>query len=182
MDTKNLNGCKITVPYVSVWDGGIEIKTTASADIKTGEISDIVPADVQGLEICESQHIILNGEIVYVYEDEHGYAYWADIENEYIYDDIPACDWDEEISEDAILIHEVNKLIESEGKGKLKKYTIPVVWQMCGRITVRAGSEAEAKKLVFAPETPLPDDKYYIDDSIEIDGEGEITVKNIDEN
>ena len=36
-----MNNYKITVPYVSVWDGGTEIETTAVVDIRTGEVTDI---------------------------------------------------------------------------------------------------------------------------------------------
>ena len=74
--------CKVHVPYISVWDGEIEIETTAVVDIKTGEITDITSVDVNGLDICERQYIVMQDEQVDVYEDERGYDYWADIENE----------------------------------------------------------------------------------------------------
>ena len=79
-NTKNI--CKIPVPYVSIWDGGIEIETSATVDILTGEITDIMSVDVDGLDICERQYIVMQGEQVDVYENECGYKYWADIENE----------------------------------------------------------------------------------------------------
>ena len=75
-------GCKVPVPYISVWDGGVEIETTAIVNIKTGEVSDITSVDVNGLDICERQYIVMQDEQVDVYEDERGYDYWADIENE----------------------------------------------------------------------------------------------------
>ena len=76
------NICKIPVPYVSVWDGGTEIETTAVVDIRTGEITDITSApEIRGLEICERQYIIMHSEQVDVYENEHGYDYWADIDD-----------------------------------------------------------------------------------------------------
>ena len=82
VEEKN-DGCKISVPYVSVWDGGIEIETTAVVDIRTGEITNITSVpEIHGLEICERQYIIMHSEQVDVYENERGYAYWADIENE----------------------------------------------------------------------------------------------------
>ena len=76
------SGCKVPVPYISVWDGGIEIETTAVIDLKTGEITDITSVDVNGLDICERQYIMMHGEQVDVYENERGYKYWGDIENE----------------------------------------------------------------------------------------------------
>ena len=79
-NTKNI--CKISVPYVSIWDSGIEIETTAAVDIRTGEVTDIMSADVNGLDICERQYIIMSSEQVDVYENERGYEYWADIKNE----------------------------------------------------------------------------------------------------
>ena len=74
----------INVPYVSVWDGGIAIETTANVHVKTGEVTDIkkYDGDVEGLDICEEQYIIMNDERVYVYEDEPGFDYWADINGE----------------------------------------------------------------------------------------------------
>lgn len=78
-----MNDCVIKVPYVSLWDGGIKVETTANVNIRTGEVTDIASVDVTGLELCESQYISMNGEQVFVYEDEHGFNYWADIENEY---------------------------------------------------------------------------------------------------
>ena len=70
-NTKNI--CKISVPYVSIWDSGIEIETTAAVDIRTGEVTDIMSADVNGLDICERQYIIMSSEQVDVYEIERGY-------------------------------------------------------------------------------------------------------------
>jgi hypothetical protein len=74
---------KCRVPYVSVWDGGVEVETTAVVNIKTGEVTDIQVVDVRGLDICESEYILMCGEQVYVYSDEHGFEKWADIKNEY---------------------------------------------------------------------------------------------------
>ena len=82
-NTKHISdGCKVLVPYISVWDGGVEIETTAIVDIKTGEVTDISSTNVNGLDICERQYIIMHSEQVDVYENERGYSYWADIENE----------------------------------------------------------------------------------------------------
>ncbi len=70
------------VHYVSVWDGGVEVETTAKVDIRTGEVTHIAQAAVNGLEICEREYIVMNGEQVDVFRDEHGFEYWADIEDE----------------------------------------------------------------------------------------------------
>jgi len=75
--------CKILVLYVSIWDGGTEIETTAIVDIRTGEVTDVTSVNVTGLELCEREYIVMNSEQVDVYHDEHGYDLWADIENEY---------------------------------------------------------------------------------------------------
>ena len=74
-----LDSLKQKTPYVSVWDGGVEVATQATVNIKTGEITDIESADVNGLEVCEEQYIVMNDERVYVYEDENGFDYWADL-------------------------------------------------------------------------------------------------------
>ena len=77
-----MNNCKITVPYVSVWDGGTEIETTAVVDVRTGEVTDIAAIDINGLDICEREYIIMDSEQADVYHAERGYQYWADIKNE----------------------------------------------------------------------------------------------------
>ena len=82
MNEKTTNSLKVSVPYVSVWDGGIELETTASVDIKTGEITDIQAVIADGLDICERQYIVMCSGQVDVYEDERGFQYWADIKNE----------------------------------------------------------------------------------------------------
>jgi len=81
-----MNSCLnvIEVPFVSVWDGGTEVESTANVNIKTGEVTDIkVVKCSDDIILCDEQHILMNGEIVYVYEDEKGYEYWADIKGEY---------------------------------------------------------------------------------------------------
>ena len=69
----------VTVPFVSVWDGGTEVETTATVNLKTGEVTDIVVINTKGFDVCERQYIILNDEQVDVYDNEPGYKYWADI-------------------------------------------------------------------------------------------------------
>ena len=56
------------------------------------------------------------------------------------------------------------------------EFSIPVVYEMGGRVNVQAKDERDlAKKLSsknFITEMPLPDDPSYVDDSYEIDTEG----------
>lgn len=73
----------IRVPYISVWDGGTEITTTATVNIKTGEVTDIAVVNVAGLDVCEREYIMMNDEQVDIYHDDHGYEHWADIQNKY---------------------------------------------------------------------------------------------------
>jgi len=57
-EIKSTDSLIIKVPYVSVWDGGVEIETFAKVNVKTGEVSDITVSDnVEGLEICERQYV-----------------------------------------------------------------------------------------------------------------------------
>lgn len=76
--------CCIVVPYVSVWDGGIEIQTVATVNIITGEVTGIGTVNAEGLDICESEYIVMNDERVYVYHGENGFEHWADINNEFL--------------------------------------------------------------------------------------------------
>ena len=59
-----------------------------------------------------------------------------------------------------------------------KRYSIPLVWQMWGRITVEAESEEEARELALGP-APLPEG-HYLDDSAEIDEGTGIEVTDIE--
>jgi len=77
----DLASIKIPVPYVSVWDGGTEVETSAIVDITTGEVTDIKQVDVKGLDICEREYIIMNDCQVDVYNDQQGFEYWADMQN-----------------------------------------------------------------------------------------------------
>lgn len=69
------NELKVRVPYVSVWDGGVEIVTSANLNIRTGEITDIETIDPQGsVEMLEREYIILNDEQIDVdSSDDEGY-------------------------------------------------------------------------------------------------------------
>lgn len=52
----------------------------------------------------------------------------------------------------------------------IKQYQIPVLWQMCGKISVKANSLEEAIDKTLR-EAPLPKDQWYIDDSLIIDND-----------
>lgn len=45
--------------YVSVWDGGVEVKTKCEFDTTTKEVSNVEVSMVEGLEICEDEYILL---------------------------------------------------------------------------------------------------------------------------
>jgi len=45
--------------YVSVWDDGIEIKTSCKYDSNTKVVSEIECSDVDGLDILEDEYILL---------------------------------------------------------------------------------------------------------------------------
>lgn len=67
------------VPYFSVWDGGIEIETTAKVDIRTGEVTNITLANVSGLNLCEREYIVMNDKQLDVCNDVYGYEAWVDL-------------------------------------------------------------------------------------------------------
>lgn len=70
---------KVRVPYVSVWDGGVEIVTSALLNIRTGEVTDIETVDPQDdVQICEREYIILNDEQVNV-DSSDGNGYWIEL-------------------------------------------------------------------------------------------------------
>ena len=75
-----MDNCIISnIPYVSVWDGGVEVETTCTIDLKTGNILDVKQVFVAGLEICEREYVRLNDEQVDVLEDDEGVR-WVRIE------------------------------------------------------------------------------------------------------
>jgi len=45
--------------YVSVWDGGVEVRTSCEYDSETLDVTDIESADVDGLDNLEREHIEL---------------------------------------------------------------------------------------------------------------------------
>ncbi len=68
---------KIRVPYVSVWDGGIEIATSANLNLRTGEVTDIETLDsADNVQVCEREYIILNDDQVDVLSED-GNGYWV---------------------------------------------------------------------------------------------------------
>ena len=49
----------------------------------------------------------------------------------------------------------------------MKEWKVPVVWEACGIVYVKANTLEEAIEKAIAPETPLPDDYDYVADSCE---------------
>ena len=65
------SNCVISeVPYVSVWDGGVEIASTCTIDLTTGNILNIKQVDVDGVDVREREYIVLNDEEVDVLVDD----------------------------------------------------------------------------------------------------------------
>ena len=51
--------------YVSIWDGGIEIRSECFIDLETNDVTDIEQFDVEGLDYCEEEYVELpDGEII----------------------------------------------------------------------------------------------------------------------
>ena len=74
---------KIRVPYISVWDGGTEIRTSASLNIRTGRIYDIVSVDPSNaLQVCEREYITLNDEQFDVLSEED--EYWVQLYSDHV--------------------------------------------------------------------------------------------------
>ncbi|MHB8061738.1 MAG: hypothetical protein ACYDG2_03755 [Ruminiclostridium sp.] len=78
-----MNEIKIRVPYVSVWDGGIEIATSINLNIRTGEVTNFEKLDpLNTVQDCERAYIILNNEQVDVFSED-GNGYWVQLHNGY---------------------------------------------------------------------------------------------------
>lgn len=45
--------------YVSVWDGGVEVRTNCLYNGETKVVSDIETADVDGLDTLEDEYVLL---------------------------------------------------------------------------------------------------------------------------
>jgi len=45
--------------YVSVWDDGIEVKTSCQFNTETKEVTDIEQVDVTGLDILDREYVLL---------------------------------------------------------------------------------------------------------------------------
>lgn len=57
--------------YVSVWDGGTEIRTSCQFDTIKNIVFDIEPVEDDGLDILEDEYIELpNGEIIRSFNTE----------------------------------------------------------------------------------------------------------------
>ena len=59
--------------YVSVWDGGIEVKTPCTYNGETKVVSDIEVAEIDGLDMLDDEFIVLpSGTIIrdFINEDD----------------------------------------------------------------------------------------------------------------
>ena len=54
---------------------------------------------------------------------------------------------------------------------KQQYHKVPLVWSMYGSVTVEAASIDEAVEIALGQETSLPDNAFYLDDSVECDKE-----------
>jgi hypothetical protein len=50
-------------------------------------------------------------------------------------------------------------------------FTIPVVYEMYGTISVEADTLDQAIEIALAPETALPDNSTYVDETMRVDEE-----------
>lgn len=62
-----------------------------------------------------------------------------------------------------------------------REWRIPLVWSMYGFLKIEAETKEEAIDLALGPDYPLPDNGVYLDDSIIVDGEIEMTEWNEDD-
>ena len=80
----NKNTVVSGIPYVSVWDGGVEVESTCTIDFRTGNILDIEPAKGLAsfgfLDTLDREYIVLNDEQVDVMEDDEGVR-WVRLEH-----------------------------------------------------------------------------------------------------
>lgn len=66
--------------YVSVWDGGIDIRTNCEYDPITKDVTDIESVDVGGLEVLEGEYIELPDGTVIDRKDYSIDGVWVDEE------------------------------------------------------------------------------------------------------
>ncbi len=67
--------CISEIPYVFVWDGGVEVESTCTVNLRTGEVTDIQPAVTDSLETLEWEYVILNDEQCGVCRSSDGSRY-----------------------------------------------------------------------------------------------------------
>lgn len=59
----------ITAEYVTVWDGGVQVVTHCDFNLETLEVSNIQIAEVDGLDVCEREYVLLPDGTEYDVED-----------------------------------------------------------------------------------------------------------------
>lgn len=61
----------------------------------------------------------------------------------------------------------------------MKTWTIPVTWEVCGKVTVKADTLSEAMEIARdeAGEIPLPDESDYVDGSWQLSSDDEDHIR-----
>lgn len=72
--------CVSGIPYVSVWDGGIEVGSTCTVNLQSGEVTDVQLTPIsdgmtEGLETLDEEYVILNDEQCSVFQSSDGRRY-----------------------------------------------------------------------------------------------------------
>lgn len=63
----------VRATYVSVWDGGREVRTACEYNKRTTEVSEVQSVDVEGLDILDEEYIELDsGEVIKTFINEDG--------------------------------------------------------------------------------------------------------------
>lgn len=60
-----------------------------------------------------------------------------------------------------------------------REWRVPLVWCMYGTLNIEANTKEEAIALALGPDYPLPDNGIYLEDSLELDGEVEMTERTL---
>lgn len=72
--------CISGIPYVSVWDGGVEVGSTCTVNLQSGEVTDIQLASIsdgmtERLNTLEREYVILNDEQCDICQSSDGGRY-----------------------------------------------------------------------------------------------------------
>lgn len=77
---------KIRIPYISVWDSGVEVKSSALLDPRTGEITEIEIVNKPTVHKFRYQFILLDNKRQLVYGQSlahrRGFSHWVDLKDQ----------------------------------------------------------------------------------------------------